>query len=133
MIFVSYQDQIKPDNKGLITCLNDLLTNKYQIQSYKRCLVWNAEIVKKLWNSIYKFYPLDSILIWKTDLKLQNHRSIGRHLITDADLNLAKYQYLLDGQQRTNFLFTSLYGGNIKGRNDFDPAALTKFRRAKIL
>ena len=77
--------------------------------------------VKKLWDSIYKFYPLGSILVWKTDLKLQNHREIGGHVITDTSFDRAEYQYILDGQQRTTSLLTSLYGGRIEGLDAFDP------------
>lgn len=76
---------------------------------------------KKLWDSIYKFYPLGSILIWKTELKLQNHRSIGGHQITDTNFSRTEYQYILDGQQRTTSLLTSLYGGSIEGRPGFNP------------
>ena len=79
------------------------------------------ENVKKLWDSIYKFYPLGSILIWKTDLKLQNHRQVGGHQISDPDFLRSEYQYILDGQQRTTSLLTSLYGGSIESRPGFNP------------
>ncbi|MCD6211005.1 MAG: DUF262 domain-containing protein, partial [Methanophagales archaeon] len=84
-----------------------------------RNVVWDEQNVKKLWDSIYKFYPMGSILIWKTDIKLQNHRSIGGHIIQNEDIS--EYQYILDGQQRTTALLTSLYGGKIEGKDDFDP------------
>src|SRR5690606_29206735 len=87
-----------------------------------RDVVWEKENVKKLWDSIYKFYPLGSILVWKTDLKLHNHRSIGGHVITDDSSSRTEYQYLLDGQQRTTSLLTSLYGGKIEDKDGFDPS-----------
>ena len=118
---MNYTDRIKPDNKGLTTYLDDLLNKNYQIPPFQRDVVWSKENVKKLWDSIYKFYPLGSILIWKTDLQLQNHRQIGGHLISDPNFNRTEYQYILDGQQRTTSLLTSLYGGSIDGRNGFDP------------
>lgn len=118
---MNYTDRIKPDNKGLTTYLDDLLNKNYQIPTFQRDVVWSKENVKKLWDSIYKFYPLGSILIWKTDLQLQNHRQIGGHLISDPNFNRTEYQYILDGQQRTTSLLTSLYGGSIDGRNGFDP------------
>lgn len=64
---------------------------------------------------------MGSILIWKTDLKLQNHRQIGGHQITDTNFSRTEYQYILDGQQRTTSLLTSLYGGNIEARPNFNP------------
>lgn len=113
-------DRIQPTNSGLTTYLDDLVGGKYQIPTFQRNIVWQHENVKKLWDSIYKFYPLGSILIWKTDTKLQNHRSIGGHIIFD-EKPLTEYQYILDGQQRTTSLLTSLRGGKIEGRDDFNP------------
>ncbi len=116
----TYTDRIKPDNYGIGTYLDNLLQKNYQIPTFQRGVVWDKDNVKKLWDSIYRFYPLGSILVWKTDLKLQNHREIGGHIITDHN-NRTEYQYILDGQQRTTSLLTSLYGGKIEGRGDFDP------------
>ncbi|WP_413669343.1 DUF262 domain-containing protein [Mucilaginibacter sp. Mucisp86] len=118
---MNYTDRIFPTNKGLTTYLEELIAKNYQIPTFQRDVVWQQENVKKLWDSIYKFYPLGSILIWKTDLKLQNHRQIGGHQITDINFTRTEYQYILDGQQRTTSLLTSLYGGTIEGRSGFDP------------
>jgi hypothetical protein len=117
---MSYTDRIRPTDKGITTYLDELRGKNYQIPTFQREIVWDKENVKKLWDSIYKFYPLGSILVWKTDIKLQNHREIGGHLITD-DRVRPEYQYILDGQQRTTSLLTSLYGGKVKGREDFSP------------
>jgi hypothetical protein len=118
---MNYTDRIFPTNKGLTTYLDELILKNYQIPTFQRDVVWEEENVKKLWDSIYKFYPLGSILIWKTDLKLQNHRQIGGHQITDTNFSRTEYQYILDGQQRTTSLLTSLYGGSIEGRLGFNP------------
>ena len=118
---MNYTDRIFPTNKGLTTYLDELIGKNYQIPTFQRDVVWQQENVKKLWDSIYKFYPLGSILVWKTDLKLQNHRSIGGHEITDPGFSRTEYQYILDGQQRTTSLLTSLYGGSIADRPGFDP------------
>jgi hypothetical protein len=118
---MNYTDRIFPTNKGLTTYLDELIAKNYQIPTFQRDVVWDQENVKKLWDSIYKFYPLGSILIWKTDLKLQNHRQIGGHQITDANFSRTEYQYILDGQQRTTSLLTSLYGGVIENKQNFNP------------
>jgi len=118
---MNFTDRIKPTDKGITTYLDDLKNQKYQIPTFQREVVWEKENVKKLWDSIYKFYPLGSILVWKTDIKLQNHRQIGGHKILDNNFNPTEFQYLLDGQQRTTSLLTSLYGGTIAGKDGFDP------------
>jgi len=117
---LSYTDRIRPTHKGITTYLDDLKNGKYQIPTFQRNVVWEKQNVKKLWDSIYKFYPLGSILVWKTKIKLQNHRQIGGHKFK-FDIEKSEYQYLLDGQQRTTSLLTSLYGGEIEGKKDFDP------------
>lgn len=124
---MNYIDRIFPTNKGLTTYLDELLSKNYQIPTFQRDVVWDRENVKKLWDSIYKFYPLGSILIWKTDLKLQNHRQVGGHQITETNFTRTEYQYILDGQQRTTSLLTSLYGGSIEGREGFDPTLYVDF------
>lgn len=116
----SYTDKIKPDSYGVHTYLENLIKKNYQIPTFQREVVWDRNQVKGLWDSIYKFYPLGSILVWKTDTKLQNHRSIGGHIIAQED-NRTEFQYILDGQQRTTSLLTSLYGGKIEGKGNFDP------------
>lgn len=118
---MNFTDRIKPTDKGITTYLDELKSFAYQIPTFQRDVVWEKENVKKLWDSIYKFYPLGSILVWKTDIKLQNHRHIGGHKISDNHSFSNEFQYLLDGQQRTTSLLTSLYGGSIKGQEEFNP------------
>ncbi len=117
---LTYTDRIKPTDYGIHTYLENLRKKDYQIPTFQREVVWDIDNVKKLWDSIYRFYPIGSILAWKTVLKLQNHREVGGHIITDSN-DRTEYQYILDGQQRTTSLLTSLYGGKIKGKGDFDP------------
>lgn len=119
---MNFTDRIRPTDKGITTYLDELENLDYQIPTFQRNVVWEKENVKKLWDSIYKFYPLGSILVWKTDIKLQNHRKIGGHIISEGVFNRSEYQYILDGQQRTTSLLTSLYGGCIEGREGFDPS-----------
>ena len=115
----SHVDRIKPDSYGITTYLENLRRGQYQIPTFQRGMVWERDRVKRLWDSIYKFYPLGSILVWRTELRLQNHREIGGHPL--HDVSGRDFQYLLDGQQRTTALLTSMYGGRIKGQENRDP------------
>jgi hypothetical protein len=116
----TYADRIKPDGHSITIYLENLLAKRYQIPTFQRDVVWEKENVKKLWDSIYKFYPLGSILIWKTNTKLESHREIGGIKFAD-DFHSNEYQYILDGQQRTTSLLTSIYGGNIAKNGNFNP------------
>lgn len=74
---VDFTDRIKPNDAALTTYVDDLLRRKYQIPTFQRDVVWDENQVKRLWDSIFRFYPIGSILIWKTEIKLHNHREIG--------------------------------------------------------
>ncbi len=111
-------DRIKPDDLSITFYLDNLRRKKYQIPTFQRGVEWDRDKVKRLWDSIYKFYPLGSILVWLTDTELSKHREIGGYPLETAVSG--DYQYLLDGQQRTTALLTSVYGGKIKGQ-DYAP------------
>ena len=53
-------------------------------------------------------------------MRLQNDRQIGGYLLP-TEASGREFHYLLDGQQRTTALLTSIYGGRIKGQEDRDP------------
>jgi len=115
----SHVDRIRPDSYGITTYLESLQRGQYQIPTFQRDVVWGPDRVKRLWDSIYSFYPLGSILVWRTETRLQNHREIGGHPLEHGPSD-GDFQYLLDGQQRTTALLTSMYGGSIKGQKDKD-------------
>lgn len=115
-----FSNSIKIDHNKIMYFIESVKNMNYQIPTFQREVVWDKVSVKKLWDSIYKFYPIGSILVWKTDMKLQNHKSVGGHKISD-DTERKEYQYILDGQQRTTSLLTSLFGGEIENKPDFNP------------
>lgn len=114
-------ERIKPESISIITFINDIEKGEYQIPTFQRDVVWERENIKKLWDSIFKFYPIGSLLVWKTQEALEFHRNIGGHEIKGTKKDT--FYYLLDGQQRTTSLFMSLKGeeGNIANKLNFDP------------
>lgn len=73
---VEFADRIKPSDAAITTYL-DLLASKYQIPTFQRDVVWDEDKVKRLWDSVFRYYPIGSILVWRTETKLQKHRQIG--------------------------------------------------------
>jgi len=118
---VEFADRIRPSDAAITTYLDDLLAAKYQVPTFQRDVVWDEDKVKRLWDSVFRYYPIGSILVWRTETKLQKHRKIGGFPI-DKNFDHSEQQYLLDGQQRTTALLTALHGGRIHGRPEFDPA-----------
>ncbi|MGI6366844.1 MAG: GmrSD restriction endonuclease domain-containing protein [Anaerolineae bacterium] len=116
----AFYDRIKPTSYSIHTYLERLRAKEYQIPTFQREVVWDRNAVKKLWDSIMRYYPIGSILIWITDVTLQSHREIGGHVIAKEQAPAVKL-YVLDGQQRTTAMLTGLFGGSIEGQPDFDP------------
>lgn len=79
-----------------------------KLPKFQRPFIWKRKDVLKLWDSIYKGYPIGSILLWLTSEKLASETRIG-----DLDINARPdpypYNYLLDGQQRLSTLCGALY------------------------
>lgn len=117
---MSNADRVRIDSHGIMTYFENLQQGQYQIPPFQREVVWDRDVVKRLWESIYNFYPLRSILVWRNEIRLQNHSEIGGHLLHDGSSG-DEFQYLIDGQQQTAALLTSMYGGKSKGQDDRDP------------
>ena len=102
-----------------------LREDKYLVPTFQREFVWEPENILKLWDSIFRFYPVGSILYWETDTFLQTHRKLGGFVFPHDEDTVRKFKdwkYILDGQQRATSLLVCMMGG--KGRvadnNSFD-------------
>lgn len=103
----------------------ELAKDKLLIPTFQREFVWEPENIKKLWDSIYKFYPIGSILYWVTDSYLHTHRKLGGFEFPhdeDAVRKFKEWAYILDGQQRVTSLLVSLLGGKgkVKDNEEFN-------------
>lgn len=102
--------------------IKQLSEDKFLIPTFQREFVWQPQNIIKLWDSIFRFYPVGSILFWETDSYLHTHRKIGGFLFPHDEDTVQKFKdwkYILDGQQRATSLFVSLLGG--KGRVEDNP------------
>jgi hypothetical protein len=102
-----------------------LSKDKILIPTFQREFVWEPENILKLWDSIFKFYPIGSILYWVTDSYLHTHRKLGGFAFPHDEDSVRKFKdwaYVLDGQQRATSLLVSLLGGKgkVKDAEDFD-------------
>ena len=126
VISMSNMDRsIKTNSKTIMEFVTMLAEGKLLIPTFQREFIWTPENIIKLWDSIYRFYPIGSILYWVTETHLNIHRQIGGYVLPDGKDTAAttrKWAYILDGQQRATSLLVSLLGGNgkIKERNNFD-------------
>ena len=98
-----------------------------RIPGFQRGLVWNREQIRALLDSVYRGYPIGSLLFWTASSGLfkpfvpENVTMPDRPLGTEA-------QYVLDGMQRLITLYAAFNGGG--GRDGrFDLAFDLESRR----
>ncbi len=100
-----------------------LAKDKLLIPTFQREFVWEPENILKLWDSMFRFYPIGSILYWITDIYLHTHRRLGGFEFPHDEDSVKKFKewaYILDGQQRATSLLVSLLGGKRKVKEDED-------------
>lgn len=81
------------------TILDQIDLGAIALPEFQRGYVWNRDQVRTLMQSLYRRYPVGSLLVWVT--KTENADARGDGALTPGSVKL-----LLDGQQR----ITSLYG-----------------------
>ena len=117
--------EIGTDEKNIVEFVRMLAEGRFLIPSFQREVVWEPPDIIKLWDSIYRFYPIGSILYWKTDLHLNIHRRLGGFILPAREKPAGmsgEKTYILDGQQRATSLLITLLGGKgkVKGHGEFD-------------
>jgi uncharacterized protein with ParB-like and HNH nuclease domain len=86
------------------TVLDQIDIGSIALPEFQRGYVWNRDQVRALMQSLYRRFPVGSLLVWTT-------RSEGASTRGDGTVAPGVVKLLLDGQQR----MTSLYG-IIRGR-----------------
>src|SRR5581483_9046183 len=81
------------------TILDSINLGALALPNFQRGYVWNRDQVRGLMQSLYRRYPVGSLLVWVTKTETASTRG-------DGTLSPGSVELLLDGQQR----ITSLYG-----------------------
>ena len=103
----------KKDPKPEIMRLEELAllvqSGDIKLPRFQRPFVWKESEMLKLLDSIYKGYPIGSILIWNSSQKLTSERSILGLEVNTEGSSFFPTNYLLDGQQRLTTLCGALF------------------------
>lgn len=75
------------------------LSGEIRIPSFQRGFVWEPEKVAFFIDSLYKGYPIGSLLFWRTNIRLENERQLGNYSLPEPTKGYP-LDYVLDGQQR---------------------------------
>lgn len=85
--------------------INKIQNGEIRIPSFQRGYVWEYDNVAFLVDSIYKGFPIGSILFWRTGEQLNTEKQLGNYILPPPQKNYP-IDYVLDGQQRLTSLFS---------------------------
>tara|TARA_B100001123_G_C15292154_1_gene1017839 strand:+ start:229 stop:2163 length:1935 start_codon:yes stop_codon:yes gene_type:complete len=87
----------------VIDIISNINQGLWTLPEFQRGYVWNRKQVRQLMDSLYKNYPIGSLLVWST--KTENAAQRGKNISTYDSIKL-----ILDGQQRVTTLFGIITG-----------------------
>ncbi|MEX5559092.1 DUF262 domain-containing protein [Pseudomonas rhodesiae] len=76
-----------------------------RIPAFQRNFVWEPDQVAFLLDSIFKGFPIGTVILWKTDTRLKAEKKMGHFVLPEPQKNYP-VNYVLDGQQRLTSLFS---------------------------
>jgi hypothetical protein len=85
----------------------DIRRGQIKIPQFQRKFVWKEEQAFELLDSIKNNYPIGSLLIWRTPVKLAAERNIGNFQLPKT-ADMMPTDYVLDGQQRMTVIYSSI-------------------------
>lgn len=97
--------KITPSSPRLASLLSDVERGNIKIPVFQRQYIWSDEQIISLLDSIYRGYPVGSLLMWSTKEELKHERNVGGFKLPETPEDYP-VNYILDGQQR----LTTLYG-----------------------
>lgn len=100
---------------SIINTLNQIKNEEVLLPAIQRDFVWSIDLTLKLLDSIMRGYPIGMVLLWETYSDIQyrtfarNYRSGQVHTYRENKKG-RRLRLVLDGQQRLQSLYLSLYG-----------------------
>ncbi len=98
----------KPEVERIESLVRLVKDGHIKLPKFQRPFVWKKQNILELMDSIYRGYPIGSILLWFTKQKLASEKNIGDLEIKELDEEYPT-NYLLDGQQRLSTLCGILF------------------------
>lgn len=89
----------RPTSERIVQLAARVLQGDIILPEFQRPFVWQRKQILELLDSIYKNYPIGSLLVWESREKLASKRAIA-DLEIEPRSEIYPVNYLLDGQQR---------------------------------
>lgn len=98
-----------PEVRRLEHLVDAVLSGSIVLPKFQRPFVWGRKAMLDLWDSIYKGYPIGSLLIWESSEQMKSERSVFGFNLETTTYNRYPIDYILDGQQRLTTICGALY------------------------
>lgn len=109
----------KPEVLRIEQLVNRVKDGDIKLPKFQRPFVWKKPDILKLLDSIYRGYPIGSILLWLTKQELASENKIGNIDIIFRPEDYP-YNYLLDGQQRLSSLCGTLFYNGLNDNSEWN-------------
>ncbi|WP_168400628.1 GmrSD restriction endonuclease domain-containing protein [Erwinia amylovora] len=96
--------------------LQNVAEGEIRIPAFQRDFVWEPDRVQFLMDSLFKKYPVGTLLLWRTSEKLEHDKMLGPYRLPEPKKHYP-VEYVLDGQQRITSIF-SVFQTELKKTNN---------------
>lgn len=86
--------------------LQRITDGEIRVPAFQRDFVWEPDRVQFLMDSIFKGYPIGTVLFWRTKEKLSYDRDLGPFTLPEPKKEYP-IDYVLDGQQRLTSIYST--------------------------
>jgi uncharacterized protein with ParB-like and HNH nuclease domain len=118
--------EITPSAVKIDKLISRVAEGDIKIPAFQRHFVWQQKQVIELLDSIYRDYPIGSILLWNSHEKLNATRNICGFCIPDRAESYP-INYVLDGQQRLSAIYAVFCKDRKQSTDAGQPADLEAF------
>lgn len=92
------------DDFSIRQAIDHIQAGRIRVPAFQRGFVWDPDRVAYLMDSLFKGYPIGSLLLWRTRERLRTERQLGPYELPAQDPDYP-IDYVLDGQQRLTSVF----------------------------
>ena len=97
----------KDTNYSLTHLIEDIKHGNIALPDIQRPFVWSAAKVRDLFDSMYRGYPVGTLMFWETGAE------IGMRQVGGGEAERVANRLIVDGQQRLTSLFAVLIGRSV--------------------
>jgi uncharacterized protein with ParB-like and HNH nuclease domain len=95
---------LKPETIKISELVNDYRSGRIVVPEFQRDYVWKSSKAPRLIDSLYRGFPISSLLLWQSSENARSRRKDPR------PTRAVKIDWLIDGQQRVITLSRALNG-----------------------